>query len=345
MANELLTYLATEATQLRASLIGQYLLHELARKGMSAAEAAAAADMSVSTLYDYISGRITTPNEGKLAALADALALPVKAFELLRADDDEVEDDTEVRVADECGREPGDPDWGEPCAEVRQEGDDEPDDEPPPDDPEEPSVEAAEDPETEPAAEAPSPEAEVSAAVESGAIIGQVEGYASFFDRLDNKGTMMAPGAFAASIRNTQAIYFYWEHSHQLPRRGTSTPVGVTYLLAEDAIGLWYRAYIANTAKGRELMTLLEVGEIAGKELGSSVAGDPMEWQPGFQGPPKVFQVGIDKPPGRILSFDLKEISAAAFPGLPGAFTKIARDDLVSQIDSATDRIARILGG
>lgn len=360
MPNSFLTFLATEAApELRASLIGQFLLHEMARKGMTARQAAEAAGINVSTLYDYISGRIVSPPSERLDRLAEALAVPKQAFAFLRTHDGEDDEPDETRVTDDCGREPGDPDWGQPCAEARQEGDDEPDDEPPPDEPEEdpaeedgppaePDEERQEDeepPEEPEEGEETDAQTEVRQAVDSGAIIGQVEGYASLFDKLDRKGTMMAPGAFAASIRRSQSLYFYWEHSHQLPRRGTSTPVGVTTTLVEDSIGLWFRALIANTPKGQELMTLLEVGEVAGKELGSSVAGDPMEWQPGFQGETRVFRPKVDKGPGLILSFDLLEISAAAFPALPGAFTKIARDDLASRLDSATDRIERILGG
>lgn len=347
MPNSLLTFLAREAApELRASLIGQFLLHEMARKGMTARQAAEAAGISVSTLYDYISGRISNPPDDRLARLAEALSVPKEAFAFLRTHDDDEEAPALTRPTDDCGREPGDPDWGQPCGEARQEGDDEPDDETPPDEPPadgappEAEGEPDEDEETEGAAEL-----EVRQAVDSGAVLGEVEGYASLFDKLDQKGTMMAPGAFAASVRETQALYFYWEHSHSLPRRGTSTPVGITTTLVEDSIGLWFRALIANTPKGQELMTLLQVGEVAGKDLGASVAGDPMEFQPGFTGETKVFQRGIDHGPGRILSFDLKEISAAAFPALPGAFTKIARGDLASRVAAATDRIERILGG
>jgi HK97 family phage prohead protease len=322
----------------------------MAKRGVTARKAAEAAGISVSTLYDYISGRIANPPRDRLAALAGALSLPTQAFEFLRSSDGVVgvaeagaldpvarrgedEDDEEhdepavTRPTDDCGREPGDPEFGEPCEEARQEPEEET-----------PDPEEAE-PETEPE------EAEVTAAIDSGAVLGELEGYASLFDKMDAKGTAMAPGAFAAAIRQSQTLYFYWEHSHSLPNRGTSTPVGITRVLAEDATGLWYRALVADTPKGRELMTLLEVGEIAGKEMGASVAGDPMEWQPKFEGEPKVFERGVDSGPGRILSFDLKEISAAAFPALAGAFTRIARGDLAAQIDASTDRIARILGG
>jgi HK97 family phage prohead protease len=331
MPNDLMTFLADQlGAELRASLIGKFMLHQMAKRGMSARKAADAAGISVSTLYDYISGRIVNPPPDRLAAIAGALSLPTQAFEFLRSADvigadaasalDPVArrgegDDEEpeaTRPEDEAGREPDDPDFGEPAA--------------PTDEPE--------------------PEAEVTAAIGSGAVFGEVEGYASLFDKRDAKGTTMAPGAFAATIRAAQTRHFFWEHSHSLPNRGTSTPVGVIHALAEDSLGLWFRALVADTPKGREFMTLLEVGEIAGQVMGASVGGDPMEWQPGLEGgETRVFQRGVDKPPGRILSFDLIEISAAAFPALAGAFTRIARGDLASQIDASTDRIARILGG
>lgn len=330
MPNDLMTFLADEATALRATLIGQFLLHQMAKQGLTARQAAEAAGISVATLYDYISGRIKGPPQSRLASLAVALGLPSEAFEILRADggDDEDEEAPAVtRPTDDCGREPGDPDWGQPC-ETRADLELQ-DEEPEPGTDEPPTEEA---------------EAEVTAAINSGAVAGQIEGYGSVFNKLDAKGTMMAPGAFAASIRATQTLYHYWEHSHSLPRRGTSTPIGVTILLVEDSFGLWYRTLVADTPKGREFMTLLEVGEIAGKTMGASVGGDPMEWRPGFGEETRVFQRGVDKPPGLILSFDLLEMSAAAFPALDGTSARIARDDLADRIDASTNRIARILG-
>lgn len=343
MPNDLMTFIAEEVgAELRASLIGKFLLHSMATRGMTARKAAEAAGISVSTLYDYISGRIVNPPPDRLAALAGALSLPSQAFEFLRSDlgaaelgaldpiarrdghEDEEEEPAVTRPTDDADREPGDPDFGEP-EEVRAEPEPE-----------------AEEPEP---AEAEPEEAEVTAAIDSGAVLGEVEGYASLFNKLDAKGTMMAPGAFAAIIRASQALYFFWEHSHSLPNRGTSTPVGIIHSLTEDSLGLWFRAFVADTPKGREFMTLLEVGEVAGKAMGASVGGDPMEWQPGFKGETKVFERGVDKPPGRIVSFDLIEISGATFPALAGAFVRIARGDLADRIDASTDRISRILGG
>lgn len=339
MPNDLMTFLAEEVgAELRASLIGKFLLHSMAKRGMTARKAAEAAGISVSTLYDYISGRITNPPPDRLAALAGALSLPSQAFEFLRSDavlgaaelgaldpvarradedDDEDDEPAVTRPTDDAGREPGDPDFGEP-EEVR----------------------------AEPEPEAADPEAEVTAAIDSGAVLGEVEGYGSLFNTRDSKGTMMAPGAFAATIRASMMRYFFWEHSHTLPNRGSSTPVGIIHTLTEDVVGLWFRAFVAATPKGREFMTLLEVCEVAGKVMGASVGGDPMEWQPGLEGgETKVFDRGVDKPPGLVLSFDLLEISGAAFPSLAGAFTRIARGDLADRIDASTDRIARILGG
>ncbi len=337
MPNDLMTFLADEAGELRATLIGQFLLHQMAKQGLTARQAAEAAGISVATLYDYISGRIKGPPASRLDSLAVALGLPSGAFEILRAGDGATLGAAELGALTPATRRDGHEDEEEEDGPdvTRAEPEPEPeielqDEEPEPDEPEPPAEDA---------------EAEVTAAIDSGAVLGEIEGYASLFNKLDAKGTMMAPGAFAATIRATQTLYHYWEHSHSLPRRGTSTPIGVTVLLAEDSFGLWYRSLVADTPKGREFMTLLEVGEIAGKQMGASVGGDPMEFRPGFTGEPKVFERGVDKPPGLILSFDLLEISAAAFPALAGAFARIARGDLADRIDASTNRIARILGG
>ncbi len=345
MPNDLMTFIAEEVgAELRASLIGKFLLHSMAKRGMTARKAAEAAGISVSTLYDYISGRIVHPPPDRLAALAGALSLPSQAFEFLRSDvlgaaelgaldpvarrgehEDEDDEPAVTRPTDDADREPGDPDFGEPEA-VRAE----------------PEPEAAE-PEPE---DAEPEQAEVTAAIDSGAVLGEVEGYGSLFNTRDSKGTIMAPGAFAATIRASMLRYFFWEHSHTLPNRGGSTPVGIIHTLTEDVVGLWFRAFVAATPKGREFMTLLEVCEIAGTVMGASVGGDPMEWQPGLEGgETKVFDRGVDKPPGLVLSFDLLEISGAAFPSLDGTFTRVARGDLADRIDASTDRIARILGG
>jgi HK97 family phage prohead protease len=312
----------------------------MAKRGVTARKAAEAAGISVSTLYDYISGRIANPPPDRLAALAGALSLPSQAFEFLRSDtlgaaelgaldptvrrgeDEDEEAPAITRPTDEAGREPDDPDFGEP-EEARAEPD----------------------PEAEPEGDEPE-QAEVTAAIDSGAVLGEVEGYGSLFNRRDSKGTMMAPGAFTATIRASMLRYFFWEHGHTLPNRGGSTPIGIIHTLTEDVVGLWFRAYVADTPKGREFMALLEVCEIAGKVMGASVGGDPIEWQPGLGGgETKVFDRGVDKGPGLVLSFDLLEISGAAFPSMADAFTRIARGDLAAQIDASTDRIARILGG
>ena len=58
-------------------------------------------------------------------------------------------------------------------------------------------------------------------------------GYAAIFDRLDNGGDIIAPGAFAQSLRRMagQALPLLWQH-------GAEQRIGTIELAAEDVRGL-----------------------------------------------------------------------------------------------------------
>jgi phage head maturation protease len=130
-----------------------------------------------------------------------------------------------------------------------------------------------------------------------------------------------------------------------MPFKGGSTPIGASFSLTEDSIGLWMRAWIADTTLGRDILRLMEVIEAAGLQMGASVAGFPVIWRPNFVEAPRAWERGIDAGPGALLSFDLKEVSLAGFPALNSARVRLAKDDPASMIAAANERLARITGG
>lgn len=137
----------------------------------------------------------------------------------------------------------------------------------------------------------------------------QFEGYASLFNVRDGAGDMVAPGAFAASLRRRGAgevrmLYQHFAHS----------PIGVWEKIAEDGRGLYVRGRLTTgIEQARDIRALLADGALNGLSIG-------------FRTVRAARQAG-----GRaLLQVDLLEISVVTFPLLAGSqVTAIgARDTL-----------------
>jgi HK97 family phage prohead protease len=127
---------------------------------------------------------------------------------------------------------------------------------------------------------------------------GQFEGYASLFDVRDGAGDMVAPGAFAASLRRrgpgeVRMLYQHFTHS----------PIGVWETIAEDARGLYVRGRLStDIEQARDIRALLADGALNGLSIG-------------FRTVRAARQAG-----GRVLlQVDLVEISIVTFPLLAGS--------------------------
>jgi len=89
-----------------------------------------------------------------------------------------------------------------------------------------------------------------------------LEGYASIFGNLDLGDDIIHPGAFAKTLAERGGkVRFLWQHD-------PSEPLGKPIELHEDARGLFFKAVISDTARGRDALALLRDGAIEGLSIG-----------------------------------------------------------------------------
>jgi uncharacterized protein len=122
-------------------------------------------------------------------------------------------------------------------------------------------------------------------------------GYASLFGVPDGAGDVVAPGAFANSLRkrgvsNVRLLYQHFAHE----------PIGVWESIREDARGLYVRGrLITEIERGRDVRALLDQGAINGLSIGF-----------------KTLRAQCDRATGlrTLLEIELWEISVVTFPML-----------------------------
>jgi HK97 family phage prohead protease len=95
---------------------------------------------------------------------------------------------------------------------------------------------------------------------------GVIEGYGSMFGVKDNYDDVIAPGAFAASLKAHKAAgtmpAMLWQHD-------ADDPIGVWTEMAEDAKGLRVKGQLClDTACGKEAYALLKMGALNGLSIG-----------------------------------------------------------------------------
>lgn len=92
----------------------------------------------------------------------------------------------------------------------------------------------------------------------------EFSGYASLFGIADGGGDVVAPGAFAASLRKRPAdkVRMLYQHfAHE--------PIGVWEDIREDARGLCVRGrLIADVPRSRDVMALIREGAVGGLSIG-----------------------------------------------------------------------------
>ena len=129
---------------------------------------------------------------------------------------------------------------------------------------------------------------------------GAFSGYASLFNRPDQAGDVLVPGAFAGALarRGPGGVRMLFQHD-------PASPVGVWRELREDARGLFVRGQLtAGVTQARELGALLQAGALDGLSIGF-----------------KTRRARRERSTGRryLIEVDLWEISLVTFPMLPGA--------------------------
>ena len=129
---------------------------------------------------------------------------------------------------------------------------------------------------------------------------GSFEGYASLFNAEDLGRDVIAPGAFAESLRQrgAGAIKMLFQHD-------PSEPIGVWEEIREDGRGLYVRGRLMTAVKkAREVLALMRAGALNGLSIGFKPVKARRDAGTGAR---------------RIEKVDLWEISVVTFPMLPGA--------------------------
>ena len=128
-----------------------------------------------------------------------------------------------------------------------------------------------------------------------------IEGYASLFDAPDQGGDVVAPGAYAASLKAMAAqgrrVRMLWQHD-------PAQPIGIWDEVVEDARGLhWKGRWLESGARGREAAALITAGAIEGLSIGYRT----------------IRAAKTGKGLRRLTELDLWEVSLVTFPMLPAA--------------------------
>ena len=88
------------------------------------------------------------------------------------------------------------------------------------------------------------------------------EGYAAFFGNEDSHGDVIAKGAFTKTLKEQKNIKLLSMHNSY------DLPLGVITELKADAKGLFLKAELAETQKGKETYSLLKMGALDGLSIG-----------------------------------------------------------------------------
>ncbi|PHM62032.1 HK97 family phage prohead protease [Xenorhabdus ishibashii] len=121
-----------------------------------------------------------------------------------------------------------------------------------------------------------------------------------------------APNAFSASLTANTDVRALYEHDHMnLLGRTTSG----TLQLAEDATGLRFELTPPDTQLGRDVLALVERGDISGMSFGFRAIKD--QWD-----------VGQEPYLRTVLEAELREITVTSLPAYPESGVEIAKRSL-----------------
>ncbi|MDP1729860.1 MAG: HK97 family phage prohead protease [Devosia sp.] len=129
---------------------------------------------------------------------------------------------------------------------------------------------------------------------------GRFSGYASVFDKLDESGDIVMPGAFRKSLarRGRERIRLLFQHD---PKE----PVGTWEAIAEDGFGLWVEGrLVPGVPRADALRRLIEKRAVDGLSIGFRTVRATREPATGHR---------------RLWQIDLWEISIVTFPMMDGA--------------------------
>lgn len=140
---------------------------------------------------------------------------------------------------------------------------------------------------------------------------GTFEGYGSVFGVKDSYSEVVAPGAFAASLKQHKADGTYpallWQHD-------PSKPIGVYTSMREDEKGLLVKGKLAlDTQLGKEAYSLLKMGGLNGLSIGFMPVKSEVDEKTGVRS---------------LTEIDLWEVSLVTFPANGKARVEGVKSDL-----------------
>lgn len=129
---------------------------------------------------------------------------------------------------------------------------------------------------------------------------GRFAGYASVFERLDESGDIVLPGAFRRSLRRRGR-----ERVRMLFQHDPKEPVGTWDAIAEDGFGLWVEGRLTGgVPRADALRRLIERRAVDGLSIGFRTVRASRAAGTGYR---------------RISEIDLWEISIVTFPMMDAA--------------------------
>ena len=144
----------------------------------------------------------------------------------------------------------------------------------------------------------------------------EFEGYASLFGVADGAGDVVAPGAFAKSLRDdgVERIRMLYQHfAHE--------PIGVWEEIREDGRGLYVRGRLTtDIERGRDVLALLKDGALNGLSIGFKTQRARRDPATGAR---------------TLLEVELWEVSVVTFPLLEGSH--------VTAIGAKSDDLAHMM--
>lgn len=157
-----------------------------------------------------------------------------------------------------------------------------------------------------------------------------ISGYASLFDKRDQGGDVVLPGAYAKSLKALAGkggrVKMLWQHD-------PAQPIGIWDEVREDGRGLYVKGrLLTEVAKGREAVALIAAGAIDGLSIGY-----------------RTVRAEKDGKGQRLLAeLELWEVSLVTFPMLPDARVGAKGDasfDLLRELARAFDDARQVLAG
>lgn len=149
---------------------------------------------------------------------------------------------------------------------------------------------------------------------------GEVEGYAAHFHNRDSYGDIIQPGAFTRTLASdhSRRVKVLWQHD-------SSEPIGKPLEMREDERGLFVKAKIAPTARGRDALVLFDAEIIDEMSIGYDALVDEYD----------------NEKNARLL----QEVKLWEFSPVTWAANELARITAVksaSDLDAVLDRLERI---